>query len=1622
MTKILFDNNHISLEEIKAHQGLIQRVLSGELKYPQLKLLAGVSYQGGIVYRAKIDKKNRLIFTYHEHEGQKKLLVLAVNNHNYKKLRRQFSAPQSQYLETEVSSANDYPVMCQSPEDLSYQPTIAYKGKTLILDEYQQGARGQQVRPQIFLGPAGTGKSCILYSLMLQQLNEEFRVDKASSSTPPKILYLSPSERLISEHQKLYQSDMPESVDSVQFCTWNNLLQSHYPERTLTNDMDFEQWLKTQKIEEPSKIVHYEFSLMVALGVEKYRTLGQRQCYYSRNDGLHCQENTEKQGLLLNLLSKWQAYLEEHKRLDPMVHALSPNQSQTYAGIYLDETQNLPPVALSSLIPRVLRRQLVAALDSDQCLFSSPYMHNCLKELLYQHYGFSGTENQLLLDWRSRPEITAVANHLLNAKYRMDGANNKRRPYKEIESRLASGGQVSWVDKSSFSTLKQYSQLAGTVLIAFKPLSPEERLLINEQIGSNNILTPEQAIGLEFDTAILWNPFSDAPGVKSLNQKDAASSLTLDQWNAFNALYVSLKRAQQRLFIFDEEQARWAGLANNLLGELPINQLSDPLSSSNPAAERDRWWEQVRHHLENKNYEQAKAIMRSHLKLNETEITEHIKQAITEHIKPAQTVVAGHVPANRPKHTKTQTNKQPVAAPSAPSAPSKQAALKATTADEYQGLKKLVARIQKKEFSAINALLKSSRAKRYLFDAPPHQIATSIREKTLIEWLNTHYQHQCATALKNELLAALKLKKASTLMSFLCERSSGVSLFDIVYPVIKDNKKLVNFIKNNTDGKLFNSSTDQTITKPIAGYAKNEYGTEQLIDNSLNIISLITAVTKGDTATLQFFYDQGIELDAVLINNQTLAYIAAQNGQKAVLEFLHEKGVKLDTPVEGWSPIHIATQHGHKAVLEFLHEKGVKLDTPKRDGWSPIHTAARMGHTTVLEFLHEKGVKLDTPHKDGWSSIHIAAQNGQIAVLEFLHEKGVKLDTPNQNGWSPIHIAAQNGHKAVLEFLHEKGVKLDTPNKNGWSPIHIAAQSGHKAVLEFLHEKGVKLDTPNQNGATPVCIAAQHGQKAVLEFLHEKGVKLDTPNQNGWSPIHFAAQHGHKAVLEFLHEKGVKLDTPNKNGWSPIHIAAQYGQKAVLEFLHEKGVKLDTPDKDGWSPIHIAAQHGQKAVLEFLHEKGVKLDTPNQNGATPVCIAAQNGQKAVLEFLHEKGVKLDTPKKDGWSPIHIAAQNGQKAVLEFLHEKGVKLDTPIEGWSPIHIAARMGHTTVLEFLHEKGVKLDTPIEGWSPIHIAAQYGQKAVLEFLHEKGVKLDTPNQNGWSPIHIAAQHGHKAVLEFLHEKGVKLDTPKKDDWSPIHIAAQYGQKAVLEFLHEKGVKLDTPKKDGWSPIHIAAQNGHKAVLEFLHEKGVKLDTPNQNGWSPIHIAAQHGHKAVLEFLHEKGVKLDTPNKDGWSPIHIAAQNGHKAVLEFLHEKGVKLDAPNRQGATPTFIAARKGHSDIILFLFERKTYSFAPINTTRTQFNNFINHLNPEIKTRAEKLIPQDIQVNPSEEGCFTIMPHEIAQIMGHQEIATLLLQHPSYPHKGQVAHVGLFSHPKNSTISAAALSCNSVQRPPQ
>jgi hypothetical protein len=633
MPRILYDTIHIKnpQELISEHASVIDRIIHGALRYPNVRKLNSVTYHGEDVYRARTNKSDRLIYTYAMHQGERTLMLLSfLDTHNYNQVRAQLEGlnPQAGVIDlkdtVEEQSAPleelDAPAAVLA-QQYKLIPTHPFKKQHLLFDEQQEVAMSLST-PLILSGPPGSGKTAVLYSMLLKNL-ELLNKQAQMTAAPAEVLFISQSEPLIQGLAQDFIRDASQVASvPVRFTTWIQLLQPHYPDQTPVSTAAFGEWLEQSPFEGRPKQVHYELSIIAALSPKEYLKLGKRQSYFAGQP--------EKQKELIGLAEQWNKYLAEHQLFDPMTAVIVPTaDTPRFLTVYCDETQNLPPSALLYLMSQAQQKQFIACLDSEQCLLSSPFILSILKKTMNMLYGESGHEFLLPRTWRCPPTVAKAANHLMDTKHRLhrQSEDSLRRPYREVQSAQTDRveGIVSLFDHSKVEQLREFAASSQTVVIV-EQLTEKVRKAINSRLGTNNILTSEDAIGLDFEHVILWNPIQDSSLFKLQSPKLRAPGLTLDQLNTFSALYVALTRAMTNAFIV-EEIGRFKPILAELFGDaLPINQKSVPIKKLTAEQEKEQWLTQVHHHLKNNRAHLAREIMDFHLHMSAQEIEQFIKQ------------------------------------------------------------------------------------------------------------------------------------------------------------------------------------------------------------------------------------------------------------------------------------------------------------------------------------------------------------------------------------------------------------------------------------------------------------------------------------------------------------------------------------------------------------------------------------------------------------------------------------------------------------------------------------------------------------------------------------------------------------------------------------------------------------------------------------------------------------------------------------------------------------------------------------------------------------------------------------------------------------------------------------
>lgn len=653
MVTILFDETRVSVTDLEQYTALILKILNDELRTPDVKDVKGSTYHGEKIYRARINLKDRLYYTFckDRETKEKRLMILNINNHNYKQVERQlqhnpringaeYTIPtQSSKLQDHTSSGTDIKI--------TWEGVVSYNQKLLRFDETQQLGMSQQA-PLILQGPPGTGKTAILWNRMKRELAAQ-----SASETPdtnptirPQIaknVFMTQSPHLVKTLKAELEADLLHKVHPVDITTWLDFSQHLNPGLTAATPEQFAKWLRESRFEDPADIIHYELSLIAALGSELYLEQEARQCYFPKQP--------EKQNQLIKLLKSWNSYLQEHRLFDPNV-TITQITDLVFNNVFMDEIQNQPPVAQRFFIEHTPKEGLAVCIDDEQALISSPFIHSSLKQLLHKYYGHY-FEQPLPRTWRCPPAVVNAANQLLAKKYELDG-KGKRRAYTRIESVHPKGGLASFVDTKNLSSLKTFTASAETLVIS-EHITPEESRQINSKLNTANILSAREAIGLDFKLVILWKPFSENKCLRELAQamkKTRVPGLTLEQWNALNALYVAISRAESTLLIY-EPDSHWQEICELFLGPLLKNVMPVDLETKDtPEQVRSNWLKTVEHHVNEGQLDIARKLMAFHLHMDHHQIEEFIAER-----KPAAVIPTAPIVEHEPLKAQASASK-----------------------------------------------------------------------------------------------------------------------------------------------------------------------------------------------------------------------------------------------------------------------------------------------------------------------------------------------------------------------------------------------------------------------------------------------------------------------------------------------------------------------------------------------------------------------------------------------------------------------------------------------------------------------------------------------------------------------------------------------------------------------------------------------------------------------------------------------------------------------------------------------------------------------------------------------------------------------------------------------------
>lgn len=614
MLPILFYNHLDSKSVQKNFDKVLQQLTTGDFKSADVRKMSNTGY-----YRARLNIKDRLLFTVASDNNKKYLLLLEViQHHDYAKSRflRGAQLPDEDSLHPleriEDVQQGDIKLLNYINES---DRSIHVLNKFISFDDTQQ-AIFQVHPPLIIIGSAGSGKTV----LVLEKLKQ----------LKGNVAYISLSNYLVENARKIYFSHGYENEDSeVDFLSFQQYLESwQIPEGKEINFRAFEQWFNRHaqylKIQEPYR-VYEEFKGVLTgsplhtafLTKEEYLLLGIKQSIFTA-------DNREE---VYSLFTKYMQWMKEKNYYDSNMLSFQYLQlvKPRYDYVMIDEVQDITGVQLKCIMQSLNNKShFILTGDSNQIVHPNFFSWSKIKTYLYQH----GTDNKqvqiLQTNYRNSPEVVCLSNTLLKIKNLRFGSIDKESNHL-INTISSQKGEVLLMqdDDKVKAELNRKTQNSThyAVIVADNYLKEEARRYFKTPL----IFSVQEAKGLEYENVILLNFISTNPTeFKEIINGVNASDLLEDSLQYarpadkndkdaeiykfyINSFYVAITRSVKNIYLFEKQ------VNHGALELLSLKEMTMPLQVTEQKSDRHEWLKEAKRLEEQGKHEQAEQIRAKYL-------------------------------------------------------------------------------------------------------------------------------------------------------------------------------------------------------------------------------------------------------------------------------------------------------------------------------------------------------------------------------------------------------------------------------------------------------------------------------------------------------------------------------------------------------------------------------------------------------------------------------------------------------------------------------------------------------------------------------------------------------------------------------------------------------------------------------------------------------------------------------------------------------------------------------------------------------------------------------------------------------------------------------------------------
>jgi SAM-dependent methyltransferase len=600
--------------DTKGRQEKVEKVVNalaqGDFKTADVKKLQGT--QG--LYRAKLDRSERLLFSMGRYKGQTYILLLElIEHHRYQ---------DSKFLKGAEIDENRMPPL-PAPEQTPEMELTALQyvnprrkefhllDKIVSFDEDQEEVFALPA-PLIIIGSAGSGKT----ALTLEKMKH----------LHGRVAYVSRSPYLVENAERIYFSHgFVNEQQEVEFISFDEYLRTiRVPKGQPLSYHDFEtlyqRYRQKYKFREPYKLYEEIRGVLTGsdihspyLSREAYRSLGVKQSIFLG----------EERERVYDFFEEVLRFMEKQERYEPNIlafHYLAEVEAR-YDFVVVDEVQDITNVQLL-LILKALRQptQFVLSGDANQIVHPNFFSWSKIKSLFFEDALKSSAIRILKTNYRNSRVITQLSNNLLKIKNARFGSIDKESTYL-IDTVSGVEGELHFLPDRAEDKKQLNERTRRSARFAVLVMRKEDKAEVKKTFDTPLVFSVPEAKGLEYDNIILVNFVSEHEGAFREIVRDIgpealeAEALTygrakdkenkeLEAYKFYiNSLYVAFTRAVRNLYLIESKRK------HPLLELLGITQQKSAEEAvETQTSTNDEWLEEARRLEQQGKTEQAQEI------------------------------------------------------------------------------------------------------------------------------------------------------------------------------------------------------------------------------------------------------------------------------------------------------------------------------------------------------------------------------------------------------------------------------------------------------------------------------------------------------------------------------------------------------------------------------------------------------------------------------------------------------------------------------------------------------------------------------------------------------------------------------------------------------------------------------------------------------------------------------------------------------------------------------------------------------------------------------------------------------------------------------------------------------